>query len=88
MKRTGTNITRYTYETTTFQGWRLAIRRKGEQIVRYFSGRKYGSEEAAFKAARKMRNDIFDALEKSPENPREVFASFMHQPAAVKGGVA
>ena len=70
------NITRYTYETTSFQGWRLSICRKWNQFTKYFSDRQYGSEEAAFQAAIEMRDRIFDALQKSPDDPRAVFEQF------------
>lgn len=70
------NITRYTYETTSFQGWRLSICRKWNQFTKYFSDRQYGSEEAAFKAALEMRDQIYDALRKTPDDPRAVFERF------------
>ena len=70
------NITRYTYETTSFQGWRLSICRKWNQFTKYFSDRQYGSEEAAFKAAIEMRDRIFEALQQTPEDPRGVFERF------------
>ena len=70
------NITRYTYETTSFQGWRLSICRKWNQFTKYFSDRQYGSEEAAFQAAIEMRDRIFDALQKTPDDPRAVFEQF------------
>ena len=70
------NITRYTYETTSFQGWRLSICRKWNQFTKYFSDRQYGSEEAAFQAALDMRDRIFEALRQSPEDPRGVFERF------------
>ena len=70
------NITRYTYETTSFQGWRLSICRKWNQFTKYFSDRQYGSEEAAFQAAIEMRDRIFEALQKSPDDPRAVFEQF------------
>ena len=79
------NITRYTYETTSFQGWRLSICRKWNQFTKYFSDRQYGSEEAAFQAAVEMRDRIFDALKRTPEDPRGVFESFKN--GATEGAV-
>lgn len=70
------NITRYTYETTSFQGWRLSICRKWNQFTKYFSDRQYGSEEAAFQAAIDMRDRIFEALKQTPDDPRSVFERF------------
>lgn len=45
------NLTRMTYETTSFQGWRLAISRKGATFTKYFPDRKYGDGKQAFAAA-------------------------------------
>lgn len=70
------NITRYTYETTSFQGWRLSICRKWNQFTKYFSDRQYGTEEAALQAALEMRDQIYTALRQNPDNPRAVFESF------------
>ena len=45
------NLTRMTYETAAFQGWRLAISRKGAAFTKYFSDKKYGDEAKSFAAA-------------------------------------
>ena len=45
------NLTRMTYETSAFQGWRLAITRKGSAFTRYFPDKKYGGENESFAAA-------------------------------------
>ena len=45
------NLTRFTYDTTAFQGWRLTLERKGTTFTKYFSDKKYGSERKALKAA-------------------------------------
>ena len=45
------NLTRMTYETTSFLGWRLALSNKGTNFTKYFSDRKYGDEKKAFVAA-------------------------------------
>ncbi|MFI3242762.1 MAG: hypothetical protein R3Y56_00750 [Akkermansia sp.] len=52
------NITRYTYENTDFQGWRVSIQRCGRIITRYFSDLHYGSEEASFQEAIDYRDRI------------------------------
>ncbi len=70
------NITRYTYETTSFLGWRLSICRKWNQFTRYFSDKQYGSEQAAFEAALRMRDSIFAELRSSEEDPRAIFARY------------
>ncbi len=36
------NLTRFTYETAAFEGWRLCISRAGTTLTKYFSDKKYG----------------------------------------------
>lgn len=74
--KTYKNITRYTYEFTSFQGWRVCLCRNGRVFTHYFSDRQYGSEEAAFQAALEMRDRIFEALKQTPDDPRGVFERF------------
>lgn len=45
------NLTRFTYETSAFQGWRLAISRKSAAFTKYFSDKVYGDEAKSFAAA-------------------------------------
>ena len=45
------NLTRFTYETAAFQGWRLSISRAGTTFTRYFSDKQYGGEKEALAAA-------------------------------------
>ncbi len=56
------NITRYTYEKTSFQGWRLCLSRKKCLFVKYFPDRAYASPEAALAAAEALRDAVLDAL--------------------------
>ena len=51
------NLTRFTYKTASYEGWRMNIGRAGATFNKYFSDRKYGSAEASLAAAE-------DALEK------------------------
>jgi len=51
-------ISRYTYETSDFQGYRLTISNRGDKFVKYFSDRKYKSGDAAFAAAKKANTKI------------------------------
>lgn len=53
------NLTRYTYENTDFQGWRVSIQRCGRIITRYFSDLQYGSEEESKAAAVEYRDKVF-----------------------------
>ena len=53
------NLTRYTYENTDFQGWRVSIQRCGRIITRYFSDLQYGSEEESLREAMEYRDQVF-----------------------------
>ena len=52
------NLSRFTYETTAFQGWRLCIARCGTTFTKYFSDKKYGSPTKALRAAEKALKDV------------------------------
>lgn len=56
------NLTRYTYENTDFQGWRVSIQRCGRIITRYFSDLQYGSEEESKAAAIEYRDAVFACM--------------------------
>ncbi|MBR5878731.1 MAG: hypothetical protein IKY91_04205 [Akkermansia sp.] len=57
------NLTRYTYENTDFQGWRVSIQRCGRIITRYFSDMQYGSEEESRAAAVEYRDAVFSDMQ-------------------------
>ncbi len=56
------NITRYTYEHTDFQGWRVSIQRCGRIITRYFSDLQCGSDEESFRQAVAYRDRIISGV--------------------------
>jgi len=60
------NLTRFTYETTAFQGWRLCIARGGTTFTRYFSDREHGSERKALKAAEAKLEELKAFLDSAP----------------------
>ena len=62
------NLTRFTYDTTAFQGWRLNIHRRGKVFEKYFSDKKYGGQRKALKAA----TDTLAELKELVENSRLV----------------
>ena len=62
------NLTRYTYENTDFQGWRVSIQRCGRIITRYFSDLQYGSEEESRAAAIEYRDRIFANMNANRDN--------------------
>ncbi|TAG09799.1 MAG: hypothetical protein EAZ42_05750 [Verrucomicrobia bacterium] len=45
------NLTRFTYETAAFEGWRLCISRAGSTFTKYFPDKKYGSGKKSLAAA-------------------------------------
>lgn len=45
------NLTRFTYENSAFEGWRLCISRAGTTFTRYFPDRKLGGGRKSLKAA-------------------------------------
>ncbi len=72
------NITRYTYENTDFQGWRVSIQRCGRIITRYFSDLEYGSAEESFAEAVHYRDRIFAGMVTN----REKLAAYMDRELA------
>ncbi len=74
MKRTSLrNITRFTYEFTSFQGWRVAVCRQQKSFIRYFSDRQYGGRDAALEAALAVRNLLLEELRLYPNEPMVAF---------------
>lgn len=65
--QTRKNLTRFTYENTAFQGWRICISRNGKTFVKYFSDKRYGSEEAARTAAEELLDKIQGVLDDAKE---------------------
>ncbi|MBK1791769.1 hypothetical protein [Persicirhabdus sediminis] len=59
------NLTRFTYETTAFQGWRLNISRAGTSFTKYYSDKKYGSGAKSLKAAETALKDLKNLLDNS-----------------------
>ncbi len=57
------NLTRFTYETTAFQGWRLSLSRAGTTFTKYFSDKKYGGERKALKAANETLTELKELLD-------------------------
>jgi len=57
------NLTRFTYETAAFQGWRLSLSRKGAAFTKYFSDKKYGDERKSFAAAEAALAGLKEILE-------------------------
>lgn len=67
------NITRFTYEFTSFQGYRVTLCRKQVHFTRYFSDKQYGGQEAALQAAKETRERVLEYLKKYPNDPAKAF---------------
>lgn len=59
------NLTRFTYENTAFQGWRLCISRGGATFTKYFSDKQYGGGKKSLEAAEVALEAIKGTLSKS-----------------------
>ena len=57
------NLTRFTYETAAFEGWRLCISRAGSKFTRYFPDKKMGGEKKALAAAEATLTELKALLE-------------------------
>ena len=45
------NLTRFTYESAAFEGWRLCISRGGSTSTKYFPDKKFGGGKKSLTAA-------------------------------------
>jgi hypothetical protein len=52
------NITRFTYETAAFEGWRLCISRAGHTFTKYFPDKKFGGGKKSLAAAEKVLAEL------------------------------
>ena len=59
------NLTRFTYETAAFEGWRLCISRSGTTFTRYFPDKKFGGGRKSLAAAEKALVEVKQILDKS-----------------------
>ncbi|MBC7981350.1 MAG: hypothetical protein H7Y36_12375 [Armatimonadetes bacterium] len=59
------NLTRFSYETAAFEGWRLCISRAGSTFTRYFPDKKLGGPKKALAAAEKTLTEVKAIIENS-----------------------
>ncbi len=57
------NLTRFTYETAAFQGWRLSISRAGTVFTKYYSDKQFGTDKASLAAAESALVEIKTILD-------------------------
>jgi len=59
------NLTRFTYETTAFEGWRLCLSRAGTTFTKYFSDKQYGGARKSLNAAESARTGLIQLVDNS-----------------------
>ncbi len=59
------NLTRFTYETTAFQGWRLCLSRAGTTFTKYFSDKKYNGPKTSLASAEKALGELKQLVDNS-----------------------
>jgi hypothetical protein len=59
------NLTRFTYETQAFEGWRLCLSRTGNTFTRYFPDKKFGTGKKSLVAAEKTLKELKALLDGS-----------------------
>ena len=65
MLKSKKNLTRFTYETASFEGWRLCLSKKGTMFTKYFSDKKFGTGKKSLVAAEKALTELKALLETS-----------------------
>ena len=59
------NLTRFTYETASFEGWRLCLSRKGTMFTKYYSDKQYGGGKQSLVAAESKLTELKALLDDS-----------------------
>lgn len=80
-------LCKFTREYTAFQGWRLALRRRGVSFVRYFSALELGGMQQAEAEARRVREALLRDLELAPDDVEGVFARYRRRRPELPGGL-
>jgi hypothetical protein len=57
------NLTRFSYKTAAFEGWRLCISRGGKTFMRYFPDKKFGGPRRSLAAAEQALAKLKPLLE-------------------------
>jgi hypothetical protein len=69
------NLTRFTYESAAFEGWRLCISRAGSTFTRYFPDKKFGGGKKSLAAAEKTLAELKTLIEGSKRVDGKLTAS-------------
>ncbi|MEN8773713.1 MAG: hypothetical protein ABF379_12280 [Akkermansiaceae bacterium] len=65
MLKSRKNLTRFTYETTAFEGWRLCVSRAGTTFTKYFSDKSYGGGRESLRVAEQTRSRLIKLIDNS-----------------------
>ena len=57
------NLTRFTYESAAFEGWRLCLSRAGTTFTRYFPDKKFGGGKKSLAAAEETLAKLKELLD-------------------------
>ena len=57
------NLTRFTYESAAFEGWRLCISRAGSTFTKYYPDKKYGGGKKSLAAAEQALAELKTLIE-------------------------
>ena len=57
------NLTRFTYESAAFEGWRLCISRAGTTFTKYYPDKKFGGGKKSLAAAEKVLVELKTLIE-------------------------
>ena len=57
------NLTRFTYESAAFEGWRLSITKAGTTFTRYFPDKKFGGGKKSLAVAEKTLVELKTLLD-------------------------
>lgn len=57
------NLTRFTYESAAFEGWRLCLSRAGTTFTRYFPDKKFGGGKKSLAVAEKALAELKELLD-------------------------
>jgi hypothetical protein len=69
------NLTRFTYETAAFEGWRLCISRAGTTFTRYFPDKKLGGPKKSLKVAETTLAELKAIVDGSKRNNGKLTAA-------------
>jgi hypothetical protein len=80
------NLTRFTYETAAFEGWRLCISRAGSNFTKYFPDKKFGGGKKSLAAAEKTLVELKAILEGAKRVEGKLTATTLRKAEKIMAG--